>query len=81
MTASLVSPKYPIVIPKEVRRKFNVTPGQRLSLIAKDGYPELRPILKPEQLIGILAEPLVPLLGRSSDSCRLYHSASTGHSG
>jgi AbrB family looped-hinge helix DNA binding protein len=56
MTTSLVSPKYQIVIPREIRRKFNVTPGQRVSLIEKDGHLEIRPILKPEQLIGLLSD-------------------------
>ena len=56
MITSLVSPKYQIIIPKEIRRRFNVTPGQRVSLIEKDGYLELRPILRPEQLIGLLAD-------------------------
>lgn len=60
MTTSLLSPKYQIVIPKEVRKTLDLKPGQRLHVTAKDGHVELRPILTPEQLIGFLkgAEPL-----------------------
>jgi AbrB family looped-hinge helix DNA binding protein len=54
MTTSLLSPKYQVVIPKEIRKALDLKPGQRLSVIEKDGYIELRPILTPEQLIGFL---------------------------
>lgn len=60
MTTSLLSPKYQIVIPKEIRQAFDLKPGQRLNVIKKDGHIELRPILAPEQLIGYLkgAQPI-----------------------
>jgi len=54
MTTSLLSPKYQIVIPKEIRRSMNLKPGQRLQLTETDGKIEIRPILTPEQLIGFL---------------------------
>ncbi|MDD9977630.1 MAG: AbrB/MazE/SpoVT family DNA-binding domain-containing protein [Boseongicola sp.] len=54
MTTTTVSPKYEIVIPKEVRRKLALKPGQQLSVIEKDGHIELTPILTPEQLVGFL---------------------------
>ena len=54
MTTSLLSPKYQIVIPKEIRRSMNLKPGQRLQLTEMDGKIEIRPILTPEQLIGFL---------------------------
>ena len=54
MTISLLSPKYQIVIPKEIRRTLDLKPGQRLNIIAKDGHIEIRPILAPDQLIGFL---------------------------
>lgn len=54
MTTSLLSPKYQVVIPKEIRKALNLRPGQRLNVIEKDGHIELRPILTPEQLIGFL---------------------------
>ncbi len=60
MTTSLLSPKFQVVIPKDVRQSLNLKPGQRLNVVEKDGHIELRPILTPDQLIGFLkgAEPL-----------------------
>lgn len=54
MTTSLLSPKYQIVIPKEIRKSMNLKPGQRLQFTEVDGKIEVRPILTPEQLIGFL---------------------------
>ena len=56
MTTSLLSPKYQIVIPKEIRKSMNLQPGQRLQVIEKDGKIELRPILTPAQLLGFLSD-------------------------
>jgi AbrB family looped-hinge helix DNA binding protein len=57
MTSSLLSPKYQVVIPKEIRRSLGLKPGQRVNFIENDGVVVLRPILKPEQLIGLLKGP------------------------
>ncbi|MCE2960563.1 MAG: AbrB/MazE/SpoVT family DNA-binding domain-containing protein [Akkermansiaceae bacterium] len=54
MTTSLISPKYQIVIPKEIRKAMNLKPGQRLQLTQVEGKIEIRPILTPVQLIGFL---------------------------
>jgi len=54
MITSLLSPKYQIVIPKEIRKSLNLKPGQRLQLIEVNGKIEIRPILTPDQLIGFL---------------------------
>ncbi len=56
MTTSLISPKYQIVIPKKVRQRLDLKPGQRLNVIEKDGHVEIHPILTPEQLLGILKD-------------------------
>ena len=56
MKSSLLSPKFQVVIPKEIRRSLGLMPGQRIRFIEKDGHIELRPILQPEQLIGILKD-------------------------
>lgn len=56
MTTALLSPKYQIVIPKEIRKSMNLKPGQRLHLTEVDGRIEVRPILTPEQLIGFLKD-------------------------
>ena len=56
MTTSLISPKHQIVIPKKIRQLLNLKPGQKLKVIEKDGHIEMRPILTPEQLLGILKD-------------------------
>jgi AbrB family looped-hinge helix DNA binding protein len=56
MTTSLLSPKFQVVIPKEIRKTLNLQPGQRLQVLEKDGKIELRPILSPDQLIGFLKD-------------------------
>lgn len=56
MTTARLSPKFQIVIPKEIRRSMNLKPGQRLQLVEKDGKIEVRPILTPDELIGFLKE-------------------------
>ena len=43
MSAVLISTKYQIVIPKDVRRDFHLTPGQKVICIAKDGIIHLIP--------------------------------------
>jgi len=54
MTTSLLSPKYQVVIPKEIRQTLGLKPGQRLQFVEKSGRIEIRPILTPDQLIGFL---------------------------
>lgn len=56
MTSALLSPKFQIVIPKEIRKSMNLKPGQRLQLTEKNGKIEICPILTPEQLIGFLKD-------------------------
>lgn len=56
MTTSLLSPKYQVVIPKEIRKTFGLKPGQRLQFVGKDGHIEIRPILTPDQLVGFLKD-------------------------
>ena len=54
MTTSTLSPKYQIVIPKEIRNLFHLKPGQCLQVSAKGTHIEVRPILDPDELIGML---------------------------
>lgn len=57
MNTSLLSPKFQIVIPKQIRKKFNLQAGQRLAVLERDGHIEVRPILTSQQLIGFLKGP------------------------
>ena len=43
MTQVLVSSKYQVVIPKEVRREFNIKSGQKMNCIAINGIIHLVP--------------------------------------
>lgn len=54
MTKSILSPKYQIVIPKDVRNRLRLKPGQQFQITAKEDHMEIHPILRPEQLIGML---------------------------
>ena len=56
MKTMLLSPKYQIVIPKDIRKTLRLKPGQRLAVTAKDGHIELNPILTPDQLVGFLSD-------------------------
>lgn len=53
MTYGRVSPKYQIVIPKEVREKTAIRPGQRLMIYTKDNLIILVPEVAVSQLKGI----------------------------
>jgi AbrB family looped-hinge helix DNA binding protein len=43
MSEVLISTKYQVVIPKEVRRELSITSGQRVTCIAKGGIIHLIP--------------------------------------
>jgi AbrB family looped-hinge helix DNA binding protein len=53
MSAVTVSPKYQIVIPKAVRERLHVKPGQKLKLLVLDGIATLVPLVPIEELRGI----------------------------
>lgn len=54
MTTSILSPKYQIVIPKEIRRTLNLKPGQRLQLRIEGDHIEIKPVVTGADLIGLL---------------------------
>lgn len=56
MNTSTLSPKYQIVIPKEIRRKFELKPGQRFQFRIEDGHIKIEPVLSGEALIGYLKD-------------------------
>ena len=41
MASMKVSPKYQVVIPKEIRNRLGIRPGQRISCITKGGIIHL----------------------------------------
>lgn len=54
MATATISPKFQIVIPKEVREKLHLSPQQRLQVIEKGGVITLVPEVPLKSLKGIL---------------------------
>ena len=54
MTAVTVSPKFQVVIPKEVRRKLGLSPGQRIQVVVYGDRIELIPIRPIKRMRGFL---------------------------
>lgn len=54
MTRTSVSPKYQVVIPKEVREKVRMKPGQKLYIYEKNGIIHLIPQVSLKRLRGSL---------------------------
>ncbi len=55
MRAVTISPKYQIAIPKQIREKHNIKPGERFILVSVGDRIELVPERKMEDLQGVLA--------------------------
>lgn len=54
MSTTTISPKFQIVIPKEVRDKLHLVPQQRLQVIEKGGVITLVPGVPLKSLRGVL---------------------------
>jgi len=54
MATTTISPKFQIVIPKEVRDKLRLTPKQRLQVVEKGGVITLVPEVSLKSLRGVL---------------------------
>lgn len=54
MATTTISPKFQIVIPKEVREKLHLTPSQRLQVVEKGGVITLVPEVPLKTLKGVL---------------------------
>lgn len=54
MSTATISPKFQIVIPKEVRDKLHLVPQQRLQVIEKGGVITLVPEIPLKSLKGVL---------------------------
>lgn len=55
MQTVTISPKYQIAIPKPIRKKHNIKPGERLILMSIGDRIEMVPERKIEDLKGVLA--------------------------
>jgi AbrB family looped-hinge helix DNA binding protein len=49
-----LSPKFQVVIPKPVREKLGLSPGQRIQVVAYDGRIELIPLRPIKEMRGFL---------------------------
>jgi AbrB family looped-hinge helix DNA binding protein len=54
MTAVTVSPKYQIVIPKEIRESMGIVSGQKVQILSYQGRIEIIPLKPMSSLKGFL---------------------------
>ena len=54
MAAVIVSPKFQVVIPREIRRQFGLTPGQTMQVVVYGDRIELIPVRPIRRLRGFL---------------------------
>ena len=54
MSAVTVSPKFQVVIPKEIREKMRLTPGQKIEVIPYGDRIELVPVRPASSLRGFV---------------------------
>ncbi len=54
MATVTISPKYQVVIPKDVRKKLGLTPGQKVETIVFEDRIELIPVKPVKKLRGFL---------------------------
>ncbi|MEE8523649.1 MAG: AbrB/MazE/SpoVT family DNA-binding domain-containing protein [Thermoanaerobaculia bacterium] len=54
MSAVTISPKFQVVIPKDVREQLRLRPGQKVEAIAYDGRIELIPIRPVREMRGFV---------------------------
>jgi len=54
METVTISPKYQVVIPKAVRERLNLQPGQKVQVIAYRDRIELLPVVPIQSLRGFL---------------------------
>ena len=54
MSRTTLSPKFQIVIPKEVRRLLKLRPGTKFNVVEHEGRIELLPVRSAKQMRGFL---------------------------
>jgi AbrB family looped-hinge helix DNA binding protein len=52
MNTVTVSPKFQVVIPKEIRERLRLRPGQKVLAMAYEGRIELIPVRRPSEMRG-----------------------------
>jgi len=52
MPAVTVSPKYQVVIPREIREQMNILPGQKVQMMIYKGNIVLVPIVSMDEIRG-----------------------------
>jgi AbrB family looped-hinge helix DNA binding protein len=54
MASVTVSPKFQVVIPKEIRKKFGLLPGQKIQIVVYGNRIELIPVMPVKRMRGFL---------------------------
>ena len=54
MAAVTISPKFQVVIPKEIRRKLGLLPGQKIQVVVYGDRIELIPVRSAKRMRGFL---------------------------
>ena len=54
MDVVILSPKFQVVIPRDVREKLNLKPGQKIVVIEKDGVVHLIPQKPVKEMRGFV---------------------------
>jgi AbrB family looped-hinge helix DNA binding protein len=54
MPTVTLSPKYQVVIPREIREQLELAPGQKIQAVLYDGRIELIPVRPAKELRGFL---------------------------
>jgi AbrB family looped-hinge helix DNA binding protein len=54
MSTVTISPKFQVVIPKEIRERLGLSPGQKIQAIAYDDRVELIPVRPAVEMRGFL---------------------------
>ena len=56
MPMVIVSPKYQVVIPREVRESLGIRPGEEVQVFQYDGRIEMVPLRRMKKMRGMLKE-------------------------
>ena len=54
MESVKISPKYQVVIPKKLRESLNLSPGQKVQMVAFEDRIEMIPVRKISEMKGFL---------------------------